>query len=189
MIRFACPGCGAVNTAEDTAAGATRSCASCRAAFVVPAAGPADPHAPVEIRPCPGCGAQQAVLPADLGTEVECVRCKQAYRADRRRRLEEAEPVRARRLTDDDDRPRRRPADDEEESKRIVAGVLALVLGFVGAHKFYLGYIGAGFLQILLFVVTCGFSKFLAIAEGIIYLCQSDREFVRTYQRGRKEWL
>lgn len=195
MIRFACPGCGGVNTAEDSAAGATRTCTACRAAFVVPAVAAAvDPTAPVEIVPCPGCGAKQSVLPADLGTEIECVYCKQAYRADRpgSRRADDAEPVRARRplRDEDDDRPRRRrDADDEEESKRIAAGVLALFLGWLGVHKFYLGYTTAGLLQILLTVCTCGLAKFLAIAEGIIYLTKTDREFVRTYQRGTKEWF
>jgi len=29
----------------------------------------------------------------------------------------------------------------------------------------------------------------IGLIEGIIYLCKSDEEFVRTYVDGRKEWF
>lgn len=75
------------------------------------------------------------------------------------------------------------------ESKKIVAGILALVLGGFGAHKFYLGYSKAGVLQILLTVLTCGLGSVVALVEGILYLIKSDEEFVAIYQQNKKEWL
>lgn len=75
------------------------------------------------------------------------------------------------------------------ESKRIVAGVLGLLLGAFGVHKFYLGYTKEGILQILLTIVTCGLGSVVATAEGIVYLVKSDAEFVQTYQVGRKGWF
>jgi TM2 domain-containing membrane protein YozV len=78
---------------------------------------------------------------------------------------------------------------DRPESKRVVAGVLAILLGSLGVHKFYLGYTTPGIIQLVLGVCTGGFAGLLALAEGIIYLTKSDEEFIRTYQVGKKEWL
>jgi len=75
------------------------------------------------------------------------------------------------------------------DSKKTTAGILAIVLGGLGVHKFYLGYTGAGVLQIVITLVTCGFGSVLALAEGVIYLTKSDEEFVATYQRNRKPWF
>lgn len=68
------------------------------------------------------------------------------------------------------------------ESKRIVAGVLALLIGSLGVQKFVLGYTREGLLQILLTVITCGAGSIVAFIEGIIYLTKSDEEFYQTYQ-------
>lgn len=58
---------------------------------------------------------------------------------------------------------------------RIAAGVLALLLGGIGVHKFYLGKIGLGILY-LLFSWTF-IPGVIALIEGIIYLCSSDETF------------
>lgn len=58
---------------------------------------------------------------------------------------------------------------------KIVAGVLALFLGGIGVHKFYLGKTGMGILYILFcwtYIPTC-----IAFVEGIIYLCSNDENF------------
>jgi len=75
------------------------------------------------------------------------------------------------------------------ESKKTTAGILAIVLGGFGAHKFYLGYTRVGILQLLLTVVTCGFTAVIGLAEGIVYLTKSDEEFVATYQKNQKTWF
>jgi TM2 domain-containing membrane protein YozV len=72
------------------------------------------------------------------------------------------------------------------ESKRVLCGVLALLLGGFGVHKFVLGHVVAGIIMILL---CWGVSEVIALIEGIIYLTKSDEEFIRIYQVGRKAWF
>ncbi|MCL4415704.1 MAG: TM2 domain-containing protein [Actinobacteria bacterium] len=62
---------------------------------------------------------------------------------------------------------------------RAVAGILALLLGGIGAHKFYLGKIGQGFLYLLFFWTSI--PMFIGIIEGLIYLTMSDKEFEAKY--------
>lgn len=76
-----------------------------------------------------------------------------------------------------------------QESKRIIAGVLGIILGELGIHKFILGYTKEGFLQILLTFLTCGIGGLIGKIEGIIYLTKTDDEFVYTYQTNQKGWF
>lgn len=71
--------------------------------------------------------------------------------------------------------------------KKVVAGILAILIGGFGVHKFYLGYTKEGIIQILLSFICIG--GILGLVEGIIYLTKSDEEFVSTYVTGRKGWL
>ncbi len=63
---------------------------------------------------------------------------------------------------------------------RTTAAVLAIVLGGLGAHHFYLGHIGKGILY-LLFCWTY-IPTIVAFVEGIIYFTQSNEEFANKYQ-------
>lgn len=58
---------------------------------------------------------------------------------------------------------------------KVVAGVLAILLGSLGIHKFYLGKIGMGILY-LLFCWTY-IPGIVGLIEGIIYLCSNDENF------------
>ena len=78
---------------------------------------------------------------------------------------------------------------DATESKKTVAGILAIVAGSLGVHKFYLGYTTPGILQIVITVCTCGAGGIIGLIEGIIYLTKSDADFIATYQVGKKEWF
>jgi len=62
---------------------------------------------------------------------------------------------------------------------KVVAGVLAILLGGLGIHKFYLGKLGQGVLY-LLFSWT-GIPSIIGLIEGILYLFKSDEEFNRQY--------
>ena len=75
----------------------------------------------------------------------------------------------------------------QQESKRILAGILAILLGGFGVHKFILGYTVPGIIQLVLGCLGIGW--LLGLVEGIIYLTKSDEEFIQTYQVGKKEWL
>lgn len=75
---------------------------------------------------------------------------------------------------------------------RTTAGLFALLLGPVGAHKFYLGHTGLGVL-FLVSVLFCGLGLIatvpIALIEGIIYLTKSDAEFEEIYVKGRKAFF
>lgn len=78
---------------------------------------------------------------------------------------------------------------NQEENKKVVAGVLALLLGYLGVHKFYLGYKKEGIIQLIVSVVTCGFAGIIPFIEGIIYLTKSNEDFYNIYQAGKKPWF
>ncbi len=73
--------------------------------------------------------------------------------------------------------------------KKIVAGILGILLGGLGIHKFYLGYTKQGILQIVITICTYGLGSFMGLIEGIVYLTKSDEEFVATYITGKKPWF
>ena len=84
---------------------------------------------------------------------------------------------------------------------KVAAGVLAIVVGWLGIHKFYLGYttqgiilVGAFIASLLLAIIIVGIFGLIAITtitliEGILYLTKTDEEFHYTYVVNRKEWF
>ena len=78
----------------------------------------------------------------------------------------------------------------KQESKRVLAGVLAILLGPLGIHKFILGYTIQGLVFIGVSIITCGIAtSIISLIEGIIYLSKSDEEFIYTYQLNKKTWF
>ncbi len=77
----------------------------------------------------------------------------------------------------------------QPENKKLVAGVLALLLGYLGIHKFILGYTKEGIIQIILSLITCGIAGIVPFIEGIIYLTKTDQEFYHTYQANKRGWF
>ena len=73
--------------------------------------------------------------------------------------------------------------------KKLVAGLLGILLGWTGAHKFVLGYQKEGIIMLVLGLVTCGAFGIIGLIEGIMYLTKSDEEFVATYINGNKPWF
>jgi len=71
--------------------------------------------------------------------------------------------------------------------KKIVAGILGILLGGLGIHKFYLGYTKQGIIQLILGFLCIG--SIIGLIEGIIYLTKSDEAFVATYITGKKGWF
>ncbi len=81
------------------------------------------------------------------------------------------------------------------EKSRVIAGVLAILLGVFGIHKFYLGYttpglvmLGITLVGIVLSVIVIG-TFIIAGIEGILYLTRTDADFVDTYVTNQKEWF
>ena len=87
------------------------------------------------------------------------------------------------------------------ENKKILAGILAILLGSLGVHKFILGYQKEGLILLIATIVgyatMClvigGFivmaTAIIGLIEGIIYLTKTDEEFYNTYQAGEKPWF
>jgi hypothetical protein len=64
------------------------------------------------------------------------------------------------------------PPVDPYAKSRLVAGILGIVLGGLGVHRFYLGYVGIGIAQIVVTIVTFGAGAIWGFVEGILYLTQ-----------------
>ena len=62
---------------------------------------------------------------------------------------------------------------------KVVAGILAILLGGLGFHKFYLRMIGQGILY-LLFCWTY-IPAVIGFIEGVVYLTMSEVSFCRKY--------
>lgn len=58
---------------------------------------------------------------------------------------------------------------------KMVAGILAILCGSLGVHKFYLGNIMPGVVYLLL--CWTGIPGILGLIEGIIYLMDTDEAF------------
>ena len=83
----------------------------------------------------------------------------------------------------------------------IAAGLLAIFLGGLGIHKFYLSYVGPGVALLvastvsffLSFVLIGIFFLFVigifVLIEGIIYITKSETEFQRIYVDQKRAWF
>ena len=94
-------------------------------------------------------------------------------------------------------------AKPEGADKKVLAGILGIVLGGLGIHKFVLGYQQEGIILIAVYavsliiaIVTCGIGtplvlipSIIGVIEGIIYLTKTDEEFVQTYIVNKKPWF
>lgn len=92
-------------------------------------------------------------------------------------------------------------ATQSKENKKLIAGLLALFVGYLGIHKFILGYNKEGIILLAGFVIglltycfIIGIFIILAVGivsfiEGIIYLTKSDEDFYNTYQVNKKPWF
>ncbi len=82
------------------------------------------------------------------------------------------------------------------DKNKWVAGLLALFLGGLGVHKFYLGKKKEGIIMLLcsilgffLFGVPTAVVAIVAFIEGIIYFIRSDEDFQRLYIEGNRGWF
>lgn len=75
---------------------------------------------------------------------------------------------------------------DYSEKSRVAAGVLGIVLGGLGVHRFYLGSIGIGILQIIVTIFTLGLGSIWGFVEGVIIIAggkwrDADGKFLRPH--------
>lgn len=84
---------------------------------------------------------------------------------------------------------------------KIAAGLLAIFLGWLGIHKFYLGYTTPAIIMLALGIVGIATAIFIigavilmgvsviGLIEGIIYLTKQDDEFEQEYVVQKKSWF
>lgn len=78
-------------------------------------------------------------------------------------------------------------------SKKVVAGICAILLGGLGVHKFVLGLTTPGIIMLAITILTCGLgsvvTSIIGLIEGIIYLTKNDQDFYQEYAVNKKGWF
>lgn len=64
-------------------------------------------------------------------------------------------------------------ANIDNRKSKLVAGILGILVGWAGVHRFYLGYTAIGVAQILVTFITCGAGYIWGLIEGILILVGS----------------
>jgi TM2 domain-containing membrane protein YozV len=94
-----------------------------------------------------------------------------------------------------------RPLSPTFTSRKVAAGVLGILFGQLGIHKFVLGYVGSGIAMLLITLVSIPLSvigigiigiaamSIIGLIEGILYLTRSDEEFIQRYGVNHKSWF
>lgn len=82
------------------------------------------------------------------------------------------------------------------QPNRLVAALLALFLGTIGIHKFYLGYNRAGLVMLLvsifgaiLLLIPTIVMGIIAFVEAITYLMMPEDEWNQRYVVGERPWF
>jgi TM2 domain-containing membrane protein YozV len=75
--------------------------------------------------------------------------------------------------------------------KKTVAGILGILLGTYGIHKFYLGNTTGGLIMLLVSLTCIGSLVMwpIGLIEGILYLTKSDEDFYEQYAVEKKGWF
>ncbi len=80
-----------------------------------------------------------------------------------------------------------------EGPSKVACGVVAILVGAWGIHKFMLGQTTPGIIMLCTTLLTCGLGGLImgpiALIEGIMYLTKSDEEFHETYVVEKKAWF
>lgn len=199
-----CPSCGTALTVATQYLGMDVECPTCKNVFAAKMPGAVKPKTSTTS------ALARTEAPADDDEDDRPVKKKSKRRDDddedegerpvkksKRAVVEEEEeeeaPRKSKRRDEDDEEADDRPKKKKKKkrtsgiaSKRTTAGLLAILLGGCGIHKFYLGYTTAGIITI-----CCCFGGFgiIPLIEGIKYLMMTDEEFIETYQIGEKQWF
>lgn len=75
-----------------------------------------------------------------------------------------------------------------EDEKKVIAGVLGIVVGGLGVHRFYLGHPRAALLGYCL-PSLCGLGWIPGLIDGILYLTSTDEEFNQKYRYNQKIYV
>ena len=151
-------------------------------------------NVPPIIVDCPFCNERLTFQPAQAGLIVSCPKCLGKFQVPlptARNAFASANPGAGMSLEY-----------QEFVNKKVLAGILGILLGGLGVHKFVLGLNTAGVIMLSVWLVgmvtgICIIVPILAsmamnvigLVEGIMYLTMSDEDFYRTYAIQKKEWF
>ncbi len=76
---------------------------------------------------------------------------------------------------------------EEVNSKKTVLAIVAILVGFLGIHKFMMGKTVPGIIHICTNILCLG--GIIGLVEGIIYLTKKPEDFKREYLDGDKAWF
>lgn len=132
----------------------------------------------IELKTCTQCGA-----PIDMSAAV-CKYCGAEFTVQTDYQQPQYTPQVTPQYIPQQDPPVYDPTYYIPVKSKTVAGILAILFGTFGVHKFYLGKVGMG----ILYFILCGslIPTVLGIIEGIIYLTSSQEKFDNKYVAKRK---
>jgi TM2 domain-containing membrane protein YozV len=81
------------------------------------------------------------------------------------------------------------PIPPDVNSTKVLCGIMGILFGGLGVHRFILGDVSGGIIRIVITLVTCGIGAIIGFIEGIIYLTKTDSDFYWTYMVGKKAWF
>ena len=77
----------------------------------------------------------------------------------------------------------------DQGPSRVVCGVVGILIGSLGVHRFMMGDATGGIIRLAITIFTCGAGGFIGLIEGILYLTKSDEEFHQQYIVEKKAWF
>jgi TM2 domain-containing membrane protein YozV len=83
---------------------------------------------------------------------------------------------------------------EKEGPSRVTCGIVAILIGWLGVHKFMLGQTTPGVIMLLVSILGCPLGgqvvmSIIGVVEGIMYLTKTDEEFYQTYVVEKKAWF
>ena len=85
--------------------------------------------------------------------------------------------------------PQQPPIPADVNSTKVLCGIMGILFGGLGVHRFILGDVSGGIIRIVITLVTCGVGALIGFIEGIIYLTKTDPDFYWTYMVGKRAWF
>ena len=76
---------------------------------------------------------------------------------------------------------------EKEGPNRTTCGIVAILIGGFGVHRFMMGDTTGGIIRIAL--RCCGVGGIIGLIEGIMYLTKTDEEFYQLYVVEKKAWF
>ncbi len=141
---------------------------------------------------CPHCNISLSVDPASAGSETVCPSCSGKFQV----------PIPTAHEQKSFDAMGNPNSKAEFIEKKMTVGIVAILLGGLGIHKFILGFNNAGIIMLvaslagsitgscLVLPLVAPFAMgVVGIIEGVIYLTKSDEEFYHEYAVNKKEWF